>query len=53
MERRGEAGLFLGMMFEKYTVIKAVISTEVLLRQLHKGKTLSILKKFKRTLQKR
>ena len=28
------------MMFEKYTVIKAVISTKVLLRQLHKVKDL-------------
>ena len=27
-------------MFEKYTVIKAVISTKVLLRQLHKAKSL-------------
>ena len=28
------------VMFEKYTVIKAVISTKVLLRQLHKVKDL-------------
>ena len=30
----------LRVMFEKYTVIKAVISTKVLLRQLHKVKDL-------------
>ena len=30
----------LKVMFEKYTVIKAVISTKVLLRQLHKAKDL-------------